>query len=125
MSKAKILADRVSITSDVLTDENLERIETLAPSVLSLVDENSDEILYRVASDATSNSFTKYGATFKGGISLGAISKEILDLDKDTKERKIKDSLAGILTKINLIEDQVTEYLENAVDLSDDIEFIG
>lgn len=125
MSKAKILADRVSITSDILTDENLERIETLAPSVLSLVDENSDEILYRVAGDATSNTFTKYGATFKDGVSLGAISKEILDLDKDTKERKIKDSLAGILTKINLIEDQVTEYLENAVDLSDAIEFIG
>lgn len=124
MAKAKILADRISISSEVLTDANLERVATLAPSVLTLVDEDSKETLYVVAKDETSNTFTKYGAAFKGGISLGTISNDVLDLDKDVKERKIKDLLAGILTKVNLIEEQVEEYLENAVDFSDDIEFI-
>ena len=34
MAKAKVLTDRVSITSDVFTDENLERIKLIAPSIL-------------------------------------------------------------------------------------------
>ena len=39
MAKAKILADRISITSDVLTDENIEKVRSLSPSTLYLYDD--------------------------------------------------------------------------------------
>lgn len=125
MAKAKVLADRISITSEVLTDENLEKVGILAPSILKLVDEyEADKVLYEVASGEY-NTFTVHGAVFKDGKSLGTIAEEIMSLDDAAKEAKIKNILTAVLTKVNAIEEQINEYLENADDLSDDIEFLG
>lgn len=125
MAKAKVLADRISITSEVLTDENLEKVGILAPSILKLVDEyEADKVLYEVASGEY-NTFTVHGAVFKDGKSLGTIAEEIMSLDDTAKEAKIKNILTAVLTKVNAIEEQINEYLENADDLSDDIEFLG
>lgn len=125
MAKAKVLADRISITSEVLTDENLEKVGILTPSILKLVDEyEADKVLYEVASGEY-NTFTVHGAVFKDGKSLGTIAEEIMSLDDEAKEAKIKNILTAVLTKVNAIEEQINEYLENADDLSDDIEFLG
>lgn len=125
MAKAKVLADRISITSEVLTDENLEKVGILAPSILKLVDEyEADKVLYEVASGEY-NTFTVHGAVFKDGKSLGTIAEELMSLDDEAKEAKIKNILTAVLTKVNAIEEQINEYLENADDLSDDIEFLG
>lgn len=122
MAKAKILADRISITSDVLTDENIEKVSILSPSTLYLYDDKDENrILYQVTGNEF-NTFTKYGATFKDGKSLGAISEE--SMVADDKESKVKNELTAILTRINRIEEQVSAYLEVAEDLSDDIEFL-
>lgn len=125
MAKVKILADRISITSEILTDENIERVSVLAPSVLVLEDMNSIEpkVLYEVAT-CEYNTFTSNGAVFKDGKSLGAISDDIMELPKEEKEAKIKTILTSVLTRINAIEEQVKNYLETAEDLSDDIEFL-
>ena len=49
MAKAKVLADRISITSEVLTDENIEKVRILAPSNLVLFDEKKeDKVLFEV-----------------------------------------------------------------------------
>ena len=109
MAKAKILADRISITSEILTDENIEKDETKA--------------LYEV-SNGVCNTFTSYGAVFNDGKTLGAIDESILSLDKEEKEAKIKTILTAVLTRINAIEAQVEEYLEDAIDLSEDVEFL-
>jgi transcription termination factor NusB len=125
MAKAKVLADRISITSEVLTDENLEKVGILAPSILKLVDEyETDKVLYEVAGGEY-NTFTVHGAVFKDGKSLGTIAEELMSLDDEAKEAKIKNILTAVLTKVNAIEEQINEYLENADDLSDDIEFLG
>lgn len=121
MAKAKVLADRISITSDILTDANIERVGILAPTVLKLM--NDTEVLFEVTSNDY-NTFTKYGASFKGGKSLGTISEETMSLDHDTKEAKIKTVLTSVLTRVNAIEEQVEDYLENAEDLNEDIEFL-
>lgn len=121
MAKAKVLADRISVTSDILTDENIERVGILAPTVLKLM--NDTEVLFEVTSNEY-NTFTKYGASFKGGKSLGTISEETMSLDHDTKEAKIKTVLTSVLTRVNAIEAQVEDYLENAEDLNEDIEFL-
>lgn len=124
MAKAKVLADRISISSTVLTDENIEKVRILAPSNLKLFDErNEDNILYEVASSEY-NMFTDNGAVFKDGKTIGTISESIMELDKETRENKIKTLLTSVLTRINAIEEQVSEYLENAEDLSEDVEFL-
>ena len=121
MAKAKVLADRISITSEVLTDENIEKVSILAPSVLMLTDE--DKVLYQVCGDVYNN-FNTNGAAFKEGKTLGTISEEIMELEKEAKEAKITTLLTAVVTRINAIEEQVTEYLEDAEDLSDSIEFL-
>ena len=122
MAKAKILADRISITSDVLTDENIEKVSILSPSTLYLYDDKDENrILYQVTGNEF-NTFTKYGATFKDGKSLGAISEE--SMAAEDRDSKVKNELTAILTRINRIEEQVSAYLEVAEDLSEDIEFL-
>lgn len=124
MAKAKVLADRISITSEVLTDANIEKVNVLAPSNLKLFDEKDEsKVLFEVASDEY-NTFTKNGAVFKDGKSLGSISQDIMELEKEEKEDKIKTILTAVLTRINIIEEQVAAYLETAEDLSEDVEFL-
>ena len=124
MAKAKVLADRISITSEVLTDANIEKVNVLAPSNLKLFDEKDEsKILFEVASDEY-NTFTKNGAVFKDGKSLGSISQDIMELEREEKEDKIKTILTAVLTRINIIEEQVADYLETAEDLSEDVEFL-
>lgn len=124
MAKAKVLADRISITSEVLTDANIEKVNVLAPSNLKLFDEKDEsKVLFEVASDEY-NTFTKNGAVFKDGKSLGSISQDIMELEREEKEDKIKTILTAVLTRINIIEEQVAEYLETAEDLSEDVEFL-
>ena len=124
MAKAKVLADIISITSEVLTDANIEKVNVLAPSNLKLFDEKDEsKVLFEVASDEY-NTFTKNGAVFKDGKSLGSISQDIMELEREEKEDKIKTILTAVLTRINIIEEQVTDYLETAEDLSEDVEFL-
>ena len=124
MAKAKVLADRCSITSEILTDANLERVSLLAPSVLTLKDaENESTILYQVVRGEL-DTFTVNGAAFKDGKSLCTISEGIMSLDKDARENKIKLFLSAVLTKIDAIEEQVKAYLEDAEDLSEEVEFL-
>ena len=85
MAKAKILADRISITSDILTDENIEKVSILSPSTLYLYDDKDENrILYQVTGNEF-NTFTKYGATFKDGKSLG-IFESCTELSKQSEK---------------------------------------
>ena len=47
-----------------------------------------------------------------------------MSLDKDARENKIKLFLSAVLTKIDAIEEQVKAYLEDAEDLSEEVEFL-
>lgn len=121
MAKAEVLADRIKISSDVLTNENLRKAEMLKPSVLNLRDEEIDTILYGIA-NAEPASFTKYGATFNDGVSLGAINDRIMRLEKEERDKEIKLFLSDILIKINAIEEQVSAFVEEAAALDEEIE---
>ena len=124
MAKAKVLADRICITSEVLTDENIEKVRILAPSNLVLFDEKKeDKVLFEVTR-SDYNTFTEYGACVKEGKTLDAKTEKVLSLDKDKKKKKIKTMLTAVLTRINAVEAQVENYLEVAEDLSEDVEFL-
>lgn len=125
MAKAKILNDRIVITSETLTDVNIEKVKVLAPSVLVLTDELdvNAKVLYEVDTNDY-NTFTVNGALFKGGKTTGSISEETLAMEDEVRKAKINTALTAVLTKINVIEERVAEFLENSEDLSEDIEFL-
>lgn len=121
MAKAKVLDDKVVITSDVLTNENIERVSILKPSVLVLKDEETNTTLYEVAMGEF-NSITSYGAIFNDGKAIAGIT-----VDADTEEarkNKMKAIITSILVKINAIEGQVSSYLNEAEDIDADVEFL-
>lgn len=124
MAKAKILHDRISIKSDILTDANLERVALLSPSSLFLKDEDGT-ILYGVAKSDSLATFNSNGACFNNGVTVGTVDKAVMDLPVDKRQDKIQTIVTATLTRLNAIESQVEEYLEDAADLSEDIEFIG
>ena len=121
MARAKVLDDKVVITSEVLTNENIERVSILKPSVLILKDEEADKVLYEVTT-GDCNSITNYGAIFKDGKAIAGLS---VDADnEEARKAKMKNIITGILVKIGAIEDQVTEYLEEAETIEADVEFL-
>lgn len=120
MAKAKVLEDKVVISSEILTDENLEKVSILNPSVLVLRDEESD-CLYEVAS-CDVNTLTKHGASFKNGKTHATLSVEA-----ETEEKRkalITAEMTRIIILINKIEEQVKDYLDNTEDINVDIDFI-
>lgn len=121
MAKAKVLDDKVVITSDVLTNENIERVNLLKPSVLILKDEETGNVLYEIGTD-NCNSVTPYGALFKDGKAV--INLTIDEEDEELKQKKMKNIITSVLVKINAIENQVAEYLEEAEDIDVDVEFL-
>lgn len=121
MAKAKVLDDKVVITSEVLTNENIEKVAILKPSVLILKDEEADKVLYEIATDDC-NSITNYGAIFKDGKAIAGLSVDAES--EEARKAKMKNVITSILVKINAIEEQVKGYLETAEDIEADVEFL-
>ena len=124
MAKAKVLADTVSITSEVLTDENIRKVKALSPSTLKIVDENEGE-LYSIDSTNFKSEVSKYGTVFKNGEAVGRVCG-FYDIEDDKKEEEITNYLLPILVRINAIEDAVEEFLNDNEfdDIAEDIEFM-
>lgn len=118
-ASAKVLEDKVVISSQVLTDENLNKVSILNPSVLVLKDEEGT-VLYEVASSEY-NTFNRNGASFKGGKSHTNIQ---VDADEDKVKEIIKAEVTGTLMKLHKIETQVTEYINSLDNIEVDIDFI-
>lgn len=123
MAKAKILYDRISIKSDILTDTNLEKVALLSPSTLYLKDEDGT-VLYGVAKSDSLATFNSNGACFKDGVTVGTVDKATMELDADKKQSKIQTIVTAALMRINEIERQVESYLEDADNFEEDIEFL-
>ena len=121
MAKAKVLDDKVVITSEVLTNENIEKANLLQPSVLILKDEEMNTILYEIAT-GDCNSFSTYGAIFKDGKTIAGLCVDIED--ETARKNKMKTIITSILVKINAIEEQVKNFIEEADDIEIDVEFL-
>ena len=121
MAKAKVLDDKVVITSDVLTNENIERVSILKPSVLILKDEEANKVLYEIATDDC-NCITPYGAIFKDGKAIMGLTVD--EDNEEAKKNKMKNIITSILVKINAIEEQVEDFLNEADDIDVEIEFL-
>ena len=122
MAKVKILGDMLQIKSE-LTENEVKRAESFAPSALKLIDEDNNEIFGVSIGDAF---YSKYGICFcntdadgKLFMSTNNPCTEHEDAEKE-KETIIK-KLAPIISKINAVEEQVKacnaalESIENEV----------
>lgn len=124
MAKAKVLADTISITSEVLTDENIRKVQALSPVTLKVIDETEGE-LYTITTAKDSTELTRYGAVFHDGKAVGRMPGYNAIEDAD-KEEAITNYLLTILVRINAIESAVEEFLATNEfnDVVEDIEFI-
>ena len=124
MAKAKVLADTISITSEVLTDENIRKVAALSPSLLKIVDENEGE-LYGIGTTGSISNVSRYGALFKNGEAVGRVPN-FDTIEEDKREAAITNYLTPILVRINAIEDAVEEFINNNEfdDVAEDIEFM-
>jgi hypothetical protein len=124
MAKAKVLADTISITSEILTNENIRKVKALAPATLKIVDENEGE-LYSIDSSETYVELNRYGAVFKDGVTVGRVPNFEFIAD-DKREETITNYLLPILVRINAIEEAVEEFLNNNEfdDVEENIEFM-
>ena len=81
----------------------------------------ADKVLYEIAT-GDCNSITNYGAIFRDG---KAVSGICVDADNDeARKNKMKNIITSILVKINAIEEQVKEYLDEAETIEADVEFL-
>ena len=110
MAKAKIFEGRVRITSDVIDNDNVRKLEALNEEALVLTNEKTGEEIFRVATtdNANETAFSRNGVVFCEGKAVGDFEmNEDGTLDEDDLY-----NLEAILRRVNKIESQVNAALK-------------
>ena len=110
MAKAKIFEGRVRITSDVIDNDNVRKLEALNEEALVLTNEKTGEEIFRVATtdNANETAFSRNGVVFCEGKAVGDFEmNEDGTLDEDDLY-----NLEAVLRRINKIESQVNAALK-------------
>jgi hypothetical protein len=111
MAKAKIFEGRVRITSDVIDNDNVRKLEALKEDALVLTNEKTGEEIFRVAitDNANATAFSRNGVVFCNGKAVGDFTMSE-DGSMDTEDMY---NLEAILRRVNKVESQVKEALED------------
>ena len=110
MAKAKIFEGRVRITSDVIDNDNVRKLEALNEEALVLTNEKTGEEIFRVATtdNANETAFSRNGVVFCEGKAVGDFEmNEDGTLDDDDLY-----NLEAVLRRVNKIESQVNAALK-------------
>ena len=110
MAKAKIFEGRVRITSDVIDNDNVRKLEALNEEALVLTNEKTGEEIFRVATtdNANETAFSRNGVVFCEGKAVGDFEmNEDGTLDEDDLY-----NLEAVLRRVNKIESQVNAALK-------------
>lgn len=108
MAKVKVLGDMMQIKSD-LTGAEFDRIESFAPEMLKLVDDEGNEVFGISRGNAF---YSKYGVCFCSEDAEGKLfmstDNPVRDHSNAEKEKEeIVKTLAPILSKLNAVEKQI------------------
>lgn len=111
MAKAKVFEGRVRITSDVIDNDTVRKLEALHEDALVLTNEKTGEEIFRVAitDNANATAFSRNGVVFCNGKAVGDFAMSE-DGAMDTEDMY---NLEAILRRVNKIESQVNEALSN------------
>ena len=110
MAKAKIFEGRCRITSEVIDNDNVRKLEALNEEALVLTNEKTGEEIFRVATtdDANATAFSRNGVVFCEGKAVGDF-----EMNEDgTLDDQDLYNLEAILRRVNKIESQVTAALK-------------
>jgi len=110
MAKAKVFEGRVRITSDVIDNDTVRKLEALNEEALVLTNEKTGEEIFRVATtdNANETAFSRNGVVFCNGRAVGDFK---MDEDGALDQDDVYN-LEAILRRINKIESQMTAALE-------------
>jgi len=110
MAKAKIFEGRVRITSDVIDNDNVRKLEALNEEALVLTNEKTGEEIFRVATtdNANETAFSRNGVVFCEGKAVGDF-----DMNEDgTLDDEDLYNLEAVLRRVNKVESQVNAALK-------------
>lgn len=108
MAKVKVLGDMMQIKSD-LTGAEFDRIESFAPEMLKLVDDEGNEVFGISRGNAF---YSKYGVCFcsedaEGKLFMSTNNPVVDHTDAEKEKEEIVKTLAPILSKLNAVEKQI------------------
>lgn len=108
MAKVKVLGDVMQIKSD-LTGAEFERIESFAPEMLKLTDDEGNEVFGISRGGAF---YSKYGVCFcsedaEGKLFMSTNNPVVDHTDAEKEKEEIVKTLAPILSKLNAVEKQI------------------
>lgn len=108
MAKVKVLGDMMQIKSD-LTGAEFERIESFAPEMLKLVDDEGNEVFGVSRGPAF---YSKYGVCFCSEDAEGKLfmstNNPVVDHTNTEKEKEeVVKAIAPIINKLNAVEKQI------------------
>ena len=110
MAKVKVLGDMMQIKSD-LTGAEFDRIESFAPEMLKLVDDEGNEVFGVSRGHAF---YSKYGVCFcsedaEGKLFMSTNNPVVDHTDAEKEKEEIVKTLAPILSKLNAVEKQIKD----------------
>lgn len=108
MAKVKVLGDMMQIKSD-LTGAEFDRIESFAPEMLKLTDDEGNEVFGISRGHAF---YSKYGVCFcsedaEGKLFMSTNNPVVDHTDAEKEKEEIVKTLAPILSKLNAVEKQI------------------
>lgn len=108
MAKVKVLGDMMQIKSD-LTGAEFDRIESFAPEMLKLTDDEGNEVFGISRGHAF---YSKYGVCFcsedaEGKLFMSTNNPVVDHTDAEKEKEEIVKTLAPVLSKLNAVEKQI------------------
>lgn len=111
------------LVSDV-TLEDWEKVEKYAPEMLKIVDEDTDDILFKVATCTGTGSANKYGVCFGAHTNEGGKATVTILLDEgiEDKIQAVKDVVGSALIDLNEIEKEIPGVLKDIAEKEAEID---
>ena len=111
------------LVSDVKL-EDWKRVEKFAPEMLKIVEEETDEVVFKVKTSSGGGSVNEYGVCFGAYTNDGgkATVTVLLDDEIDDKVAAVKEIMGSALLDLNTIENEIPDVLKDIEDKEAEIE---
>lgn len=95
--------------------EDWKKVEKYAPEMLKIVDEDTDDVIFKVTTCGGTGSANKYGVCFGAHTNEGGKATVTLLLDEDIEDKiqAVKDTVGSALIDLNEIENEIPSVLKD------------
>lgn len=122
-AKVSIQGLAAVVVSDVKLDD-WKRIEKMAPEMLELVDEETDEVEFRICTGEGPGTIDENGVVFDGSANANGSATVTVLLDPELEDKKtaVKDMVGRALLDLNKVEKEVPSILKDINDMEKEID---